>query len=65
MLSTYFKQFEAYNKLYSDFTHFDAFQNRQNCPILDHSENSMVLNGKSKLWNFFYIKIKFVPHHLR
>ena len=35
----------GYNKLYSDFTHFEAYQNWQNCPILDHSENDLVLSG--------------------
>ena len=45
--------FRGYNKLYSDFTHFEAFQNRWNCPISDPSENDEVLSGTSKFWHFF------------
>ena len=45
--------FRGYNKLYSDFTHFEVFQNRRNCPILDPSENELVLSGTSKFWFFF------------
>ena len=45
--------FRGYNKLYSDFTHFEAFQNKRNCSILDHSENDVVLSGISKFWIFF------------
>jgi hypothetical protein len=40
--------FRGYNKLYSDFTHSEAFQNKGNCPILDHLENNVILKGTSK-----------------
>jgi hypothetical protein len=45
--------FRGYNKLYSDFTYFEAFQNRRNCPISDPSKNDVVLSGTSKFKNLF------------
>jgi hypothetical protein len=54
------------SRLYSDFTHSEAFQNRQNCPISNFSEKDVLLSGKSKTCNFFLliIKVDFVSHHL-
>jgi hypothetical protein len=34
------------------YKQFEAFQNRQNCPISDHSENDVVLSGTSKFGIF-------------